>query len=138
GIVTLGARHHHHTTFNYLSSSNSSKQQWIEPVGNRVITVDINGGGQFRSVQDAVNAVPDNNIMNVLIQISAGCYKEKVEVPATKPYITFQGEGREVTVIEWHDRASDPGPNGQQLRTYRTASVTVLANYFSAKNITFK
>jgi pectin methylesterase-like acyl-CoA thioesterase len=75
GIVTLGARHHHDATFNYLSSSNSSEHHWIGPVGNRVITVDINGGGQFQSVQDAVNAVPDNNTMNVLIQISAGCYK---------------------------------------------------------------
>ncbi|MCI01482.1 putative pectinesterase 68-like, partial [Trifolium medium] len=73
-IVTLGARHHD-SSFNYLSSSNSSKHPWIGPVGNRVITVDINGGGQFQSVQDAVNAVPDNNIMNVLIQIRAGCYK---------------------------------------------------------------
>lgn len=56
----------------------------------------------------------------------------------TKPYITFEGAGREVTVIEWHDRASDPGPSGQQLRTYRTASVTVFASYFSARNISFK
>lgn len=59
-------------------------------------------------------------------------------MPATKPYITFQGAGKDATVIEWHDRASDPGPNGQQLRTYRTASVTVFANYFSARNISFK
>ena len=59
-------------------------------------------------------------------------------VPVTKPYITFEGEGRNETVIEWHDRASDRGPNGQQLRTYRTASVIVFANYFSARNISFK
>lgn len=58
-------------------------------------------------------------------------------VPATKPYITFKGAGRDVTVIEWHDRASDRGPDGQQLRTYQTASVTVYANYFSARNISF-
>jgi len=64
--------------------------------------------------------------------------REKVVVPVTKPYITFQGAGKEVTVIEWHDRASDPGPSGQQLRTYRTASVTVFASYFSARNISFK
>lgn len=64
--------------------------------------------------------------------------REKVQVPATKPYITFEGAGREVTVIEWHDRACDPGPDGEQLRTYRTASVTVLANHFTARNITFK
>lgn len=59
-------------------------------------------------------------------------------VAATKPYITFEGAGRDETVIEWHDRASDLGPNGQQLRTYRTASVTVFANFFSARNISFK
>lgn len=59
-------------------------------------------------------------------------------VPGTKPYITFQGAGRETTVIEWHDRACDRGANGQQLRTYQTASVTVYANYFSARNISFK
>ena len=64
--------------------------------------------------------------------------REKVVVPVTKPYITFEGAGRDVTVIEWHDRASDRGPNGQQLRTYRTASVSVFANYFSARNISFK
>ncbi|XP_054823307.1 probable pectinesterase 68 [Prosopis cineraria] len=124
------------------SSTNSSSfkhhHRWVGPIGLRVITVDANGTGPFRSVQAAVDAVPDNNRMNVVINISAGYYIEKVVVPATKPYITFQGAGRDVTVIEWHDRASDPGPNGQQLRTYRTASVTVFANYFSARNISFK
>lgn len=64
--------------------------------------------------------------------------REKVVVPVTKPYITFQGDGRDETMIEWHDRASDRGTNGQQLRTYRTASVIVFANYFSARNISFK
>lgn len=64
--------------------------------------------------------------------------REKVVVPVTKPYITFEGAGRDVTVIEWHDRARDRGPNGQQLRTYRTASVAVFANFFSARNISFK
>ncbi|TKY55448.1 pectinesterase 68 [Spatholobus suberectus] len=134
--TTVTCTTYHDTTPKIVPSSNSSK--WVGPIGHRVITVDINGGGHFRSVQAAVNAVPENNRMNVLIQISAGYYIEKVVVPVTKPYITFQGAGRDVTVIEWHDRASDPGPNGQQLRTYRTASVTVFANYFSARNISFK
>ncbi|KAF2313081.1 hypothetical protein GH714_009141 [Hevea brasiliensis] len=107
-------------------------------VGQRVITVDVNGSGEFRSVQAAVDSVKENNTENVLIKISAGYYIEKVVVPVTKPYITFQGAGRDVTFIEWHDRASDRGPNGQQLRTYRTASVTVFASYFSARNISFK
>ncbi|BFG31394.1 hypothetical protein CerSpe_176670 [Prunus speciosa] len=129
-----------HTTNNNGSTSNSTKNhhKWVGPTGHRRIAVDINGSGDFLSVQAAVNAVPANNTVNVLILISPGYYREKVVVPATKPYITFQGAGKDVTVIEWHDRASDPGPNGQQLRTYRTASVTVFANYFSARNISFK
>ncbi|XP_014510243.1 probable pectinesterase 68 [Vigna radiata var. radiata] len=134
--TTVTCTTYHDTIPKMLSSTNSSR--WIRPTGHRVITVDINGGGHFRSVQAAVNAVPDNNTMNVHIQISPGYYIEKVVVPVTKPYIRLEGAGRDVTVIEWHDRASDPGPNGQQLRTYRTASVTVFANYFSARNISFK
>ncbi|KAG8382432.1 hypothetical protein BUALT_Bualt05G0076700 [Buddleja alternifolia] len=122
------------TTSNY--SSNHHK--WVGPSGHLLVTVDVNGLGDFNSVQDAVDSVPQNNAKNVLILISAGCYVEKVSVPASKPYITFQGAGREVTVIEWHDRASDRGPDGQQLRTYHSASVSVFAPYFSARNISFK
>ncbi|KAH6818064.1 Pectin lyase-like superfamily protein [Perilla frutescens var. frutescens] len=121
--------------------SNSGKHghhKWVGPSGHRVITVDVNGLGDYQWVQAAVDAVPHNNTMNVLIIITAGSYIEKVVVPASKPYITFQGAGRETTVIEWHDRACDRGPDGQQLRTYHTASVTVFAPFFTARNISFK
>ncbi|CAN1333550.1 Probable pectinesterase 68 [Linum perenne] len=112
---------------------------WVAPVGHRVITVDVNGSGQFRSVQAAIDSVPENNNENVVVRLSPGVYVEKVVVPATKPYITLEGTaGRHSTVVEWHDRAKDPAPNGEQLRTYRTASVTVFANYFTARNISFK
>ncbi|KAL9285086.1 hypothetical protein ACSQ67_024525 [Phaseolus vulgaris] len=110
--TTVTSTTYHDRTFKTFSSANASNNhQWVGPIGHRKITVDINGGGHYR---------------------------EKVVVPVTKPYITFEGAGKEVTVIEWHDRASDPGPSGQQLRTYRTASVTVFAPYFSARNISFK
>ncbi|CAN6476903.1 unnamed protein product [Victoria cruziana] len=124
-----------------VSSSNptsTKKRPWRGPVGHRFITVDCNGNGDFRTVQDAVNSVRENNNENVLIQISACYYVEKVVVPKTKPYITFQGEGRGVTVIEWHDRAGDLGPSGRRIHTYNSASVTVLADHFSARNISFK
>ncbi|CAA6666788.1 unnamed protein product [Spirodela intermedia] len=113
-------------------------RRWVGPTGWREITVDGGGSGDFQSVQDAIDSVPENNRHRVLINIRAGVYIEKVVIPATKPYITFQGAGRRTTVIEWHDRASDRGPDGQQLRTYNTASVTVLASHFSARNISFK
>ncbi|CAM8883321.1 unnamed protein product [Rhodiola kirilowii] len=126
------ARHHP------LSAESSLHHKWVGPSGFLYIAVALHGRGDYTSVQAAIDSVPENNNKNVLIQISAGCYKEKVIIPQSKPYITLVGEGRNSTVIEWHDRASDRGANGEQLRTYRTASVTVYANYFKAKNISFK
>lgn len=57
-----------------LTITSATFHRWVGPVGHRVITVDVNGGGHFRSVQAAVDAVPDNNRMNVQIQISPGYY----------------------------------------------------------------
>lgn len=57
--------------------SNSSKHghhKWVGPSGHRVITVDVNGLADFPTVQAAVDAVPQNNMKNVLILIAAGCY----------------------------------------------------------------
>ncbi|KAK9103000.1 hypothetical protein Sjap_020254 [Stephania japonica] len=112
GNATTTVRHHHN---------------WFDPKGSRLITVDASGCGDFLSVQAAVDSVPVNNREKVLIQINAGTYIEKVVVPVSKPFITFQGAGRDLTVIEWHDRAGDKGPDGQQLRTYNTASNTAPA-----------
>ncbi|KAG5561143.1 hypothetical protein RHGRI_004231 [Rhododendron griersonianum] len=139
-LKASGASPHYRKFINLESNSNTTNHghKWVGPSGHRLITVDVNGFGDFRSVQAAVDSVTPGNQKNVVIQISAGYYMEKVVVPASKPYITFQGTGKEVTVIEWHDRASDRGPDGQQLRTYQTASVSVFANYFSARNISFK
>ncbi|KAK9668058.1 hypothetical protein RND81_13G032600 [Saponaria officinalis] len=140
--------HHHHagspspspapTPSPMVEVRKGHHHNWSRPAEYRHITVDIGGLGDYESVQAAVDAVPQNNLVNVIIHIGPGYYIEKVVVPASKPYITFQGAGREFTVIEWHDRACDPGPDGEQLRTYRTASVTIFANYFSARNISFK
>lgn len=115
-----------------------SGHRYRHPVGVRKIVVDAGGAGDFVSIQRAVDSVPEGNTVRVIVQINAGTYIEKVVVPASKPYVTFQGAGRDVTVVKWHDRASDRGPDGQPLRTYNTASVTILANYFNAKNISFK
>eukprot|EP01018_Ginkgo_biloba_P024847 Gb_27225 [translate_table: standard] len=115
-----------------------AKHPWRGPIGTRSIVVDQNGLGDFLTVQAAVDSVKEGNRELVIIQIHAGYYVEKVIVPATKPFITFQGAGKEFTIIEWHNRASDLDPTGQQLRTYNTASVTVLANHFTARNISFK
>ena len=62
---------------------------------------------------------------------------ERVVIPATKPYITLQGAGMNLTFVQWHLKASDIGPDGQALTSYNTASVSVFASHFIAQDITF-
>ena len=64
------------SSINDTASTNSTKHHhiWVGPIGNRVITVNVNGSADFRSVQAAVDSVPNNNRENVFIQISAGYY----------------------------------------------------------------
>lgn len=52
-------------------------------------------------------------------------------VPATKPNITFQGQGFDLTAIMWNDTANSS--HG----TFYSASVSVFAAGFVAKNISF-
>jgi hypothetical protein len=62
---------------------------------------------------------------------AALCCSEKVTVPSSKPYITFQGQGFELTAIAWNDTAKSVNS------TFRSASVAVFAAGFVAKNISF-
>lgn len=64
------------SSINRTAPTNSTKHhhKWVGPVGYREITVDVNGAGEFLSVQAAVDAVPQNNGENVMILISAGYY----------------------------------------------------------------
>ena len=48
------------------------------------------------------------------------------------------GGGWNNTTLQWSDTASTVGKNGARLGTYLSASVAVEANYFIARNITFK
>ncbi|OMP04246.1 Pectinesterase, catalytic [Corchorus olitorius] len=84
--------------------------------------------------------VPFGNKQRVKIYILPGIYREKVIVPERKPYISFVGNENEMsnTIISWDDKASDVDCDGRELGTYRSASVTILSDYFCATEITFE
>ncbi|KAI5008720.1 probable pectinesterase 66 [Hordeum vulgare subsp. vulgare] len=110
----------------------------LTPV-SRTITVDRDGGGDFTSVQSAVDYVPDGNQAWVRIHVRAGSYTEKVTIPAEKGYILLEGDGSWNTDINFNDYA---GANVRRRRytspTYQSATFTVLADNFVAQNIAFK
>ncbi|XVF88638.1 hypothetical protein PTKIN_Ptkin19aG0066900 [Pterospermum kingtungense] len=106
---------------------------------SRTITVDKNpAAGDFSKIQDAIDSLPLINLVRVVIKVHAGVYTEKVNIPPLKSFITIEGAGADKTVVQWGDSAQTPGPKGQPLGTYGSATFAVNSPYFIAKNITFK
>lgn len=64
-----------------------------------VMEVDQSGKGDYRRIQDAIDAVPSNNSVHVFILINSGIYKEKIVVPSDKPFITLSGIEPSTTII---------------------------------------
>ncbi|KAJ7559439.1 hypothetical protein O6H91_04G085300 [Diphasiastrum complanatum] len=97
----------------------------------QTIVVDQGGKGSYKTIQAAVDSIPAKNNQRVIIQISAGTYREKVKIPSSKPFITFQGAGAGSTTISWGDTASSSGS------TFLSATVAINSDYFIAKDIGF-
>ncbi|URD77265.1 pectinesterase [Musa troglodytarum] len=100
----------------------------------KTIVVNRSGTGDFRSVQEAINSVPDYNNQWIKIHLASGVYREKVVIGAYKSYILLEGEGAQKTSIEWGDYASDS-------RGHDTASCGTFTSYASnivVAGITFK
>lgn len=49
--------------------------RYRHPVGVRKIVVDAGGAGDFISIQHAIDSVPANNTMRVIVNINAGTYR---------------------------------------------------------------
>ncbi|CAM6075369.1 unnamed protein product [Sphagnum tenellum] len=97
------------------------------------IVVDQNGGGDFRSINEAVNSIPRNKYRKyrITIQVNPGVYREKVSIGKTRPFITLQGNGQ--PTIEWNDTNFLSGNH-----TFDSATFGVSGNFFMACNFTFK
>ncbi|XP_024403889.1 probable pectinesterase 53 [Physcomitrium patens] len=97
---------------------------------SRVIVVDKSGKGDFRKIQQAIDAVPVGNKKRFVIQIKNGVYREKLLVPKTKANIHFKCSGRR-TILVWGDTAEMAGG------TSKSASTAVESDNFLATDCTF-
>ncbi|XP_015698527.2 putative pectinesterase 63 [Oryza brachyantha] len=100
--------------------------------------VSADGKGRFKTVGDAVRAVPEKNKKRVILDIRPGTYKEKVLIPYTKPFITFVGNPKSPPTITWDDTAATRGKDGAPVGTVGSATVAVEADYFMASGVVFK
>ncbi len=96
-------------------------------------------GGEYTSVQAAVNAVPNNSSTSYTIQIGPGTYEEAVTIPAAKLHLTLLGAtGNAANVVIDSARYSgEANPAGGTYGTEGSATVRVAASNFTAGYITF-
>ena len=96
------------------------------------------GSGDFASVQEAINAVPNFRKVETKIFIKNGIYYEKLTLPSTKTNVTFIGETQDETVLTFDDSAQTLNVFGETLGTTGSSSFFVFGEGFKAKNITFE
>jgi pectinesterase len=101
------------------------------------IIVDADGSGKFRTIQEAINASPDNQTARTVIFVKKGVYKEKVEVAASKKNLTFIGEDLMKTIITYDDYSSRV-VGKDTIKTNSSFSFAINADGFIAENITFE
>lgn len=96
------------------------------------------GSGNFKTVQEAINAVPDFRKNRTTIFIKNGTYKEKLILPTSKTAVTFFGEDVKKTVLTFDDFAQKKNRFGEEVGTTGSASFYIFGSDFTAENITFE
>src|SRR5215211_7939627 len=97
------------------------------------------GSAKYRTVQEAVMAVPAGTADSpVVIRIKPGTYREIVYVQREKRFFKFVGEDAAKTVITYNLNANLKGVDGKPIGTFRTPSVQIDADDFTAENVTFE
>ncbi len=69
------------------------------------MVVASDGSGDFRTVTQAIDALPMFNYERVVIFIRNGVYNEKIRI--TQDYVTLRGESRDSTIIEYNQLRTD-------------------------------
>jgi pectinesterase len=104
----------------------------------KIYTVSQDGKRDFKTVQEAINAVEDKLDAKTKIIIKKGTYREKITIPATKGTISFEGESLTETIIVNDDFASKKNTEGKEMGTTGSSTIFIFSDNFSAKNITFQ
>lgn len=101
------------------------------------ITVAKDGSGDYKTVQEAFNAIPDNYTGTYTVFVKKGVYYEKLLLGANKINVVLQGEDRDNTILTYDDY-SGRVVNGVTLGTSTSYSTAIDASDFKALNITFQ
>ncbi len=95
------------------------------------------GSGDFFTIQEAIDAVPDFRKMHrTTILVRAGEYKEKLVIPESKINVSLTGESGAILTND--DYAAKENRFGEEMSTSGSSTCYVYAPDFYAENITFR
>lgn len=99
--------------------------------------VATDGSGDFFTVQEAINAVPDfrKNVRTTIL-VRKGTYKEKIIIPESKINVSLIGE--DGAILTKDDFANKKNVFGENMGTSGSSSCYIYAPDFYAENITFE
>ena len=97
------------------------------------LVVARDGTGEYRNIQEAVEAVRAFMDYTVTIYIKNGIYKEKLVIPSWVKNVQLVGESAEKTIITYDDHA-----NINKIGTFRTYTVKVEGNDITFKDLTIE
>jgi pectinesterase len=101
--------------------------------------VAADGTAKFKSVQEAIMAVPSGSRENpVVIHIAPGTYKELIYIQREKSFFKLVGENPTNTILTFNLYAGITNAEGKPIGTFKTPSTTIDADDFTAENITFE
>ncbi|CAN8253933.1 unnamed protein product [Cochlearia groenlandica] len=93
------------------------------------------GSGQFKTINEAVNACPEKNPGRCIIHIKAGVYNEQVRIPKKKNNIFMFGDGATKTIITFNRSVKlSPGTTTSLSGTVQVESEGFMAKWIGFKN----
>ncbi|CDP13860.1 unnamed protein product [Coffea canephora] len=94
----------------------------------RIIKLKSDGSGEFKTIADAINSIPNDNTNRVIISLGPGNYTEKIKIERNKPFITIIGDPNHMPTLVFGGTAAKYG-------TVESATLIVESDYFNAANL---
>ena len=119
-------------------------QEQVPAIGEHLVRYDIvvdqTGHGDYMTVQEAVDAVPNYSHEKITtILIKAGTYKEAVVIPHNKFRMKFSGQGADKTILTYDRYAEQLWPDSDfKVGTSGSASIYIHSSYVTFEDITFE
>ncbi len=97
-----------------------------------VFTVAKDGTGDYKYIQDAIDAMRVYPLQPIVLFIKNGVYVEKITLPTDNVHVSFVGESVDKTIISYNDYSGRG-----KLNTFTSFTAKISGNRFVAENITF-